>query len=139
MKPENNKEKLVIDATDGILGRIASYAAKQALLGKSIAIVNCNNILITGRKSSTIREYNELRRRGGASLKGPFFPKHPFRIMKRTVRGMLSYNQKRGMDALKRVICYDNVPKEYESSKKIFLLRETKAKTISLQELEKVI
>ena len=37
---------LVIDGEDGVLGRIASFAAKQALLGKEIKIVNCNKLLV---------------------------------------------------------------------------------------------
>ena len=92
------KAEIVIDAKEGVLGRIASYAAKQALLGKSVIIVNCNQILVTGKRSMIILEYNKARRRGSASLKGPFFPKYPERLMKRTVRGMLNYQQQRGLD-----------------------------------------
>jgi len=57
--------------------------------------------------------------------------------MKRTVRGMLSYTQQRGLDALKRVICYCSIPKEYESSNKISLAKELKTKTMPLQDLSK--
>ena len=67
---------VVIDAKGSILGRLASYAAKQALLGKSIVIVNCKYALLTGKRATTIKEYNAIRRRGGSSLKGPFFPRH---------------------------------------------------------------
>ncbi len=134
-----HKANLVIDAAHAVLGRVASYAAKQALLGKTIAIVNCNQALVTGRVRSTIDEYNITRKRGGASLNGPFFPKHPDRIMKRTVRGMLDYTKQRGLDAFKRVRCYNDVPKEYEAAHKVTLLRELTAKTISLQELSKEI
>ena len=135
----NEKEKVVIDAGEGILGRIASYAAKQALLGKSVIIINCHNALITGRRRTSIREYGEIRRRGGASLKGPFFPKHSERLMKRTVRGMLNYQQARGLEAFKRILCYPNVPEEYKNSKKIIFKTDTKAKTMSLQDLSKEI
>lgn len=135
-----NEEKLiVIDASKGVLGRIASYAAKQALLGKNIVIVNCNDAILTGRRDNIVGEYNTLRRLGGSSLKGPFFPKIPERVMKRTIRGMLAYTQGRGGDALKRVMCYNKVPKEYEAAKKISFIKELKAKSINLSELEKVI
>ena len=134
-----NRPEIVIDATNSILGRIASFAAKQALLGKRVIIVNCSNILLTGRRRMVIEEYGIARRRGGTSLNGPHFPKHAERIVKRTVRGMLSYTQQRGLDAWKRIICHPNVPKEYEAAKKISLVRETKAKTLTLEDLSKEI
>ena len=34
-------EKLIIDANNAVMGRLASYVAKQAMLGKEIVIVNC--------------------------------------------------------------------------------------------------
>jgi large subunit ribosomal protein L13 len=131
--------EIVIDASDSILGRAASFAAKQALLGKKVIIVNCDNIKLTGRRRMIIDEYNQARRRGGTSLNGPHFPKHCDRIMKRTIRGMLSYNQQRGLTALKNVMCYNNVPKEYESAKKITIIKELKVKTIRLSDLSKEI
>ena len=134
-----NREKVVIDATEGSLGRISSFAAKQALLGKEIIIVNCNLAIVIGRKGNTIAEYNNIRAKGGASLKGPFFPKNPERIVKRTIRGMLDYTGGRGEAALDRVMCYNKVPKEFESSKKISFKRDISAKSITLVELEKVI
>ena len=121
------------------MGRIASFAAKQALLGKNVVIVNCAHALITGRPRSVIKEYIELRRRGGSSLKGPFFPKHPERILKRTVRGMLPHLQQRGIDALKRVRCYDYLPLEFESAQFISFPTSTLAKTMSLAELSREI
>ena len=132
-------EKIIIDATDGIMGRVASYAAKQALLGKEVIILNCEKLQITGRKRTTIEEYKIKRQRGGSSLRGPHFPKQAEKIMKRTVRGMLPYKQARGLEAFKRILCYDGVPKEYESAKKITLVRELKARAISLGELSKEI
>ncbi|MBM3232654.1 50S ribosomal protein L13 [Candidatus Pacearchaeota archaeon] len=130
---------LVIDAKGAVLGRVASYAAKQALLGKVIAIVNCKYVLITGRRGNSIEEYNAIRRRGGSSLKGPFFPKNPERIVKRTIRGMLNYQQQRGLDAFKRVMCYNDVPSEFANSSKISMVRKTTAKTIDLEDLSREI
>ena len=132
-------EKIVIDATNAILGRLTSYAAKQALLGKSIDIVNCEKALITGRRRSVINNYKELRGRGGSSLKGPHFPKDSFRIVKRTIRGMLPYKQQRGLTAFKNILCYNSVPKELESAKKITLSRELKTKTMTVGEVSKEI
>ncbi len=136
---EVKKVEFVIDASGAVLGRIASYAAKQALLGKNVVIVNCDSIKLTGRTRMVVGEYNTARRRGGTSLNGPHFPKYTERIVKRTIRGMLSYTQQRGLDALKRVMCYSDVPAEYASVKKVSMVRESKAKTITLKELSKEI
>ena len=132
-------KQIVIDAAQGTLGRIASYASKQALLGKTIAIVNCNEVLIAGKREATLKEYKKKRARGGSSLNGPNFPKHPERIMKRTIRGMLSYKQGRGSSALDKIKCYNTIPSEFESSEKISLKREIKVKAITLKELSKIL
>jgi len=128
-------KRIIIDATEAMMGRIASFAAKQSLLGKEIIIVNCNDALITGKRKSILGEYQRTRARGGSSLKGPHFPKAPERIMKRTVRGMLSYRQARGSEALKRIICYNAVPNKYEKEKKLSLKRPVKIKALKLSSL----
>lgn len=134
---ENFKADIVIDAANSILGRVASFAAKQALLGKAVAVINCEKSLITGRVRFTIEEYKHKRQRGGSSLKGPHFPKNSDMIMKRTIRGMLPYQQARGLEALKRVRCFNGIPKEFESAKKISLVTEIKTKSIPLSEVSR--
>ena len=131
--------KLIIDAHGATLGRLASYAAKQALQGKSVIIVNCSDAVIVGGKRSIIKEYLITRQRGGASLRGPFFPKNPERIVKRTIRGMLPFRQGRGADALKRVMCYNKTPEEYKDAKKLTAGKEKKTTTIKLSELSREI
>src|SRR3989344_7717966 len=118
------KNELVIDAAEGNLGRVASYAAKQALLGKKVKIVNCNDALITGDKKNILASYKTKRARGGSSMKGPNFPRSPERIMKRTVRGMLSFRLRRGREALEKIICYNKNQEEFYGSEKISLKRK---------------
>jgi large subunit ribosomal protein L13 len=131
--------QLIIDGTDCVLGRLSTYIAKQALLGKSLAIVNCNNVRIIGSKKTIVSEYMKKRLKGGDSLNGPFFPKSPERIVKRTIRGMLDYTKGRGESAFNRVMCYNDVPKEFEQKEKLNLSSEIKAKSMTLKELSKVI
>lgn len=126
---------LIIDAKEGILGRIASFAAKQSLFGKEVIIVNCNEALVTGGTRSVLEDYLQKRLRGGSSRNGPHYPNIPERIMKRTIRGMLPYKQGRGVDAFKRIKCYNKVPPQYESSEKVSLKREIKGKVITLKNL----
>ncbi len=130
---------MIIDAEGSPLGRVASYAAKKALLGESIVIVNCNEIVLIGDPAMILKKYKEAKERGGASLKGPFFPRSPEKIMKRTIRGMLYYKKGRGKDGFKKIKCYNDIPEEYESKKKKFSEKKASRKSIKLGELSKLI
>ena len=132
-------EQIVIDAKDAVVGRIASYAAKQALFGKKIIIVNCNYALLTGRRNMVLEQYSHMRSRGQGAQKGPIIPKVAEKLMKRTIRGMLEYTQKRGDEALKRIICYNETPKEFETVKKLSLAKALRVKAITLQEVARII
>jgi large subunit ribosomal protein L13 len=134
------KEKeIIMDATEAPLGRIASFAAKQALFGKTVFVVNCNDAIVLGDKNSIVIKYTAARARGGAIIKGPHFPKSPERIMKRTIRGMLKYKRGRGYTALNNVKCYNEVPEQLKDSKKIVLKREIKTNSLKLSELSRLI
>ncbi len=133
------ENKIIIDGENAVLGRLASFVAKQALLGKEVVVVNCKEVVVTGRPRSIIKEYKEAREKGGSSLHGPFFPRFPERIVKRTIRGMLAHKQLRGKTALKRVRCHNEIPAEFENSKKFVAGKEKKIKTIKLKELSKEI
>lgn len=128
-------KSLVIDATNSILGRLASHAAKQALLGKEISVVNCEKAVISGNRKVILDGYKEIRSKGGSSLKGPLFPTQPARIVKRTIRGMLSHKQGRGALALKKIKCYEGLPKEFENAKKEQGYQAKGITTITLQEV----
>ena len=132
-------DQIVIDATNATLGRLASFAAKQLLLGKKIVIMNCNDAILAGNPTSIVREYKEQREKKSSSLQGPFFPKSPERIVKRTVRGMLPYKKGRGAAALKNLRCYNKISADYQDEKKILAGKEKKTKTITLREVSKKI
>ena len=40
----------IIDGNDAILGRLASFVAKNALEGEEIVVLNCEKVVITGNK-----------------------------------------------------------------------------------------
>lgn len=125
---------IVIDGNKAILGRIASYAAKQALLGKHVAVVNCEGVLISGNKVDTLEVYKAMRARGGHAQKGPYFPTQPAMIMKRTIRGMLSHKEGRGALAFKKIRCYEGIPKELAEAK-MEKVGKSDAGVFSLREL----
>ena len=68
-------------------------------------------------------------------MKGPFFPSSPERIVKRTIKGMISHRQARGLAALKRVRCYLSIPEEYKTASFIKAGKEKPIKTIVLKEV----
>lgn len=131
--------QIVIDAANSVLGRIASYAAKQAMLGNKVIIVNCNDALITGRRNLILERYTQMRQRGKGQRWAPVVPRVPEKLMKRTIRGMLEYTQRRGEAALDRIRCYNETPKEFESAKKVSVAKEIITKTIKLSEVAKII
>lgn len=105
----------VINAQDLILGRMASIVAKRALEGETIAIVNVEKAVVTGTWKRVTANYNQKRQRGSVEG-GPFYPRRPDHIAKRTVRGMLPYKRQVGRDALKKVKAYVGVPVEFRES-----------------------
>lgn len=107
---------MIIDASNLILGRLASYAAKRALLGEKVDVVNCEHAVVTGNKASIIARYMQKIHRG-VPLQGPYFPKMPDRIVRRTIRGMLPHKQAKGRDIYKNVMCYLGVPEEFKGKK----------------------
>jgi len=112
-------QKIIINAENAVVGRLASFAAKNALLGKKIDIVNCEKAIITGSKEDILRKFLERRGRVGTGQQGPKYPTLSDKIMKRTIRGMLSYKKERGREALKRVKCYNKIPIELEKEKMV--------------------
>jgi len=107
---------MIINGSNLILGRLATFAAKMALEGESVTILNCDNVIVTGPKKSTILKFKQKIDRGHP-YHGPFYPKVPDRIVKRTIRGMLSYKQERGRKAFKRIKCFTGVPENFSNAK----------------------
>ncbi|MBM3230065.1 50S ribosomal protein L13 [Candidatus Pacearchaeota archaeon] len=131
-------ETVVIDAAGATVGRVASVAAKQSLLGKQVAVVNCTQALVAGRTRMVIAEYKQAVLRGGNALNGPnWIKRSPERLMKRTIRGMLSYKMGRGEAAFDRIKCYNQIPAEFKTVKAQVLTRPIMTQTISLADLAK--
>ncbi len=129
----------VIDADNMVLGRLASVVAKRLLEGEEIVIVNAEKAVIIGSKYYIINKYIE-RRNIGSVRKGPYYPKMPDRILRRTVRGMLPMKKSSGRAAYKRLRVYMGIPKEFENCEmeKIEEAKNNKLKGfITLAELSK--
>ena len=107
---------MIIDATNLLVGRLASFVAKKALEGEKIDIVNAEKAVISGKKYDILARYKQRVERGDP-LKGPYTPKTSDRMLRRMIRGMLPYKQERGKNAFKKVMCYIGVPEEFKNSK----------------------
>jgi len=128
-------KELIIDATEAALGRVSTYAAKQALLGHQIRIINCDDAVITGKKKAIIDVYKAKIRRGGYSQKGPYISTIPEKVMKRTIRGMLPWNVSRGREAFKRIKCFNEAPEQFAKNEHIIKFPKAKDPNISLEML----
>ncbi len=107
---------MIINAENKIVGRIATVAAKKALLGEEVIIINCEKAIISGNRKAVISSYKKRAMKGTHST-GPFLPRQPDRFVRRAVRGMLPYKQPRGKEAFKRIMCYIGAPEEYPPEK----------------------
>ena len=128
----------IIDAEGAILGRLCTNAAKNLLNGEEIAIVNSEKAIISGKKPS-IKNHYKQKRKVGTYRKGPFFPRTPDRIVKRSVRGMIPYQKPHGRAAFKRLKCYIGIPKEFlgEKFEKIKEAEKQHIDFITIEELSK--
>ncbi len=103
---EVEREWLVIDAEDQVLGRVATKAA-QLLKGKHkpqytphvdtgdfVIIINADKIRVTGTKASSKEYYRHSGYPGGLKCEtfAEAMQKHPERVIEHAVKGMLPKN-----------------------------------------------
>lgn len=113
------REWLVIDASDVVLGRLASHAA--ALLrgkhkptfsphmdmGDYVVIVNADKVVLTGQKAQQKKAYRHSGYPGGLSAVSytELLEKNPVRAVEKAIRGMLPKNTL-GREQLKKLKVY---------------------------------
>ena len=116
----------VIDATGASAGRLGTYVAKRLLQGEEVHIVNSEKATISGSLDAVMERYN-FKRDIGTLRKGPYYPRVPHLMMKRTVRGMLNYQElSTHRAAYKRLKCHIGTPEELEGKPVVV---EAKAKS----------
>ncbi len=99
---------VIVDARDCILGRVASNVAQTALDGQRVAVVNAEDAVITGSEEDVMGTFEKRTELG--SDRGPYYPKRPDMIFKRSIRGMLPYKRDRGREAFENVRVYVGNP-----------------------------
>lgn len=127
MEPKTNETKTasagnraqsaitIIDATDCSMGRLCAIVSKRLRLGERIEVINVEKATVAAR-AHVLKRYQDNMERGSRNW-GPFQPKLPQMIFRRTVRGMIDYKQSRGGAAFKRLRVHIGVPEGINSSK----------------------
>lgn len=126
---------IVIDGQGLVLGRVAAFAAKQALLGRVVRIVNAQHIVISGARRTTIAEWQHKKFVRGTPRKGPFYTKLPDRFVRRVIRGMLPYKVPHGKAAYARVLCYIGLPPEFKDAPRVDVPGASARKLPNLKQL----
>ena len=108
MKADTIDADVIVDARDCIMGRVASQVAERAMDGESIAVVNVERAVITGREGDVTSKFQKRRELG--SDRGPAYPKRPDGIFKRAIRGMVPYKEQQGRAAFENVRVYVGNP-----------------------------
>ena len=102
-----NKEWVVIDATDAILGRLSSEVAfmlrgknkpnftPHVDCGDNVIVINAEKIKMTGKKWTDREFFSHSGYPGGQKVTTPeqLFAKDPTRLVERAIRGMLPKNR----------------------------------------------
>ncbi|AGB37606.1 50S ribosomal protein L13 [Natronococcus occultus] len=120
---------VVVDARDCILGRVASQVAQRSLDGERVAVVNAEDAVITGDEEDVFGTYRKRLELGSDS--GPYHPKRPDMIFKRSIRGMLPYKKPRGREALDNVRVYVGNPYEDDDDHEAEILEDTSLDRLS--------
>ncbi|MEM2974695.1 MAG: 50S ribosomal protein L13 [Candidatus Micrarchaeia archaeon] len=130
---------LIIDGKDAILGRVATRAAKAALNGERVIVVNAEDIIITGKKSAILSKYKARR---SIVMKAnpehaPHWPRRPDMLVRRIIRGMLPFDKPRGRAAFKRITVYVGLPDELKGKEMELGEKKNVSKFMRVIELSK--
>lgn len=142
--PELNE--VVVDATNHVVGRLASIVAKWALEGRRVVIVNAEKAVVTGGDFNMVLNWYKTRisewlTHYNPEKAGPKIPRKPDRILRRVIRGMLPRKEPRGgRQAYRRIRVFMGVPPQYMNVDKVvikgaLLSVRPGAKYVALEEL----
>ncbi|XP_058466402.1 large ribosomal subunit protein uL13 [Malaya genurostris] len=116
-----SEKSILIDGRGHLLGRLASVIAKQLLNGKSVVVVRCEDLQLSGHFfRNKIKFLAYLRKRCNVNpARGPFHFRAPSRMLWKGVRGMVPHKTKRGHNALRRLKVYEGIPPPYDKQKRL--------------------
>ena len=112
------EKEVIISAKGHLMGRLAATVAKELLCGQRIAVVSCEQCVLSGSLFRRKLDYEAWRRichQTNPKRNGPWHYKAPSRLFWRAVRGMLPRKTKRGAAALERLKVFEGVPFPYSN------------------------
>ena len=109
----SSENAIIIDAKGLILGRMASIVAKRLLQGEFVIVLNAEKAAISGKRLQIVKDAKTFLE-VGHPRKGPYHPRRPDKIVRRTIRGMLPRKKPKGKQALKRLRVYLGAPMEFK-------------------------
>ncbi|CAD8096964.1 unnamed protein product [Paramecium sonneborni] len=114
------EKEIVIDGKGHLLGRLASYIAKELQRGQRIVVVRTELIQQSGSlfRNRVIFEEYLNKRMAFNPRRGYKHYRTPSRCFWKVVRGMLQYKSKRGAAALERLKVFEGVPPPYDTRKR---------------------
>lgn len=130
---------MIIDATDTILGRMASIVAKKVLSGEDVTIINAEKAVISGTRESVFMKY-KFKIDVGDQIRGPFMSRMSDRLVRRVIRGMLPWHSSRGRAAFKKIHVFIGNPenvKGAETLKEISISRLKNLRYVYVEEISK--
>ncbi|MBI1979051.1 MAG: 50S ribosomal protein L13 [Candidatus Aenigmarchaeota archaeon] len=104
----------IYNAENQILGRMCTFIAKDLLKSEDVVVVNSEKAVLSGNPRWK-KEHYQAKVKRGDPFKGPFFPRYPDDIFRRTVRGMLPWHQAKGRNAFKKLKVFIGMPEEYKN------------------------
>ncbi|MBO3758018.1 MAG: 50S ribosomal protein L13 [Thermoproteota archaeon] len=113
------REKLVVDGSGLILGRLASKVAKLLLEGYEVYVINAEKVVISGKRDSIFREYEKFLRIK-SKVNPKYTPRHyrrPDNLFRATVKGMLPRKKPKGKAAFSRLKVFIGHPEKIEGKK----------------------
>jgi len=107
------KRVVIVDATNQIVGRMATRIAKMLLEGFEVHVVNAEKAVFSGRPEMVVQAYQLLL--DVKTHKNPYRtkikrPRSPQALIKDTIKGMLPKETPRGREALRRLKVYIGEP-----------------------------
>ena len=111
---------VVVDGTNMIFGRISSQIAKAVLRGDTIHLINSEMMVLSGNPKATHANFKARRaaQHKGTPEHSPKWPRVPYLLVKRMIRGMLPWKSTRGKAAHRRLIVYTGNPKKLVADSK---------------------
>ncbi len=103
---------MIVNAENKVLGRLASDIARKIGDGEEVKVVNSEKAVISGDEKEVKEEYKTKYDRGARDF-GPYYPKRPDKILKRTVKGMVPDGDEEHVKA------YLGVPEDLEDHEEV--------------------